>query len=101
MTETKKHNLLVTSCPCESWCSLDGVEFPDAEVYIEMTKTGTFATIRVPVELVADIKPDMVEVKHRDPVDALALEQEILENPGTGRAWIVKAVLEKLGIEAK
>lgn len=100
MTETK-HNLLVTSCPCESWCSLDGVEFPDAEVYIEMTRAGTFANIRIPVELVADIKPDSVRVDYRPPVDAEALEQEILANPGTGRAWIVKAVLEKLGIEAK
>lgn len=97
----KRHSMLVTSCPCENWCSVDGKQFPDAEVYIEMTQAGTYATIRLPVELVADIKPDNVQVGYRGVVDAEALEQEILETPGTGRAWIVKAVLDRLGVEHK
>ncbi|MDD7541180.1 MAG: hypothetical protein SPK50_02920 [Mobiluncus porci] len=101
--EPKRHNLLVTSCPCENWCSLDGVLLPDAEAWIDMTRDGTFATIRLPVDLVADIKPDQVNVARGEPVNARELEQKILDNPPANPepGWLVRAVLESQGIEAE
>lgn len=77
---------------------MDGVEIPDAHITIEIDKTGSWASIRVPADVVADIKPDGITVDSQIVVDAKALEQEILANPGSGEGWMVRAVCERLGV---